>query len=41
MVWLRDSLGYALGLKWVKSIVLMVFTAYLVVSIWGITRYII
>jgi len=38
MVWLRDNLGYALGLKWVKSLVLMVFTAYIVVSIWGITR---
>ena len=38
MVWLRDVLGYALGLKWVKSLVLMLFTAYIVVSIWGITR---
>jgi len=38
MVWLRDNLGYALGLKWVKSLVLIVFTAYIVVSIWGITR---
>ena len=33
----RDKLGYALSLKWVKSIVLMMFTAYLVVAIWGIT----
>ena len=40
MVWLRDKLGYALGLKWVKSLVLIIFTAYLVVSIWGITRYV-
>ena len=30
-------MGYALSLKWVKSIVLMMFTAYLVVAIWGIT----
>ena len=34
---IRDKLGYALSLKWVKSIVLMMFTAYLVVAIWGIT----
>ena len=34
---IRDKLGYALSLKWVKSIVLMIFTAYLVVAIWGIT----
>ena len=35
---IRDKLGYALSLKWVKSIVLMMFTAYLVVAIWGITN---
>jgi len=38
MVFLRDKLGYALNLKWVKSLVLIVFTAYIVVSIWGITN---
>ena len=38
MVFLRDQLGYALSLKWVKSIVLIIFTAYLVVAIWGITN---
>ena len=38
MVFLRDRLGYALNLKWVKSLVLIVFTAYIVVSIWGITN---
>ena len=38
MVFLRDKLGYALSLKWVKSLVLIVFTAYIVVSIWGITN---
>merc|ERR1719471_694902 len=38
MVFLRDKLGYALNLKWVKSLVLIVFTAYIVVAIWGITN---
>lgn len=38
MVFLRDKLGYALSLKWVKSLVLVLFTVYLVVSVWGITR---
>ena len=38
MVFMRDKLGYALNLKWVKSLVLIVFTAYIVVSIWGITN---
>jgi len=38
MVFLRDKLGYALNLKWVKSIVLIVFTAYLVVAVWGISN---
>ena len=38
MVFLRDKLGYALNLKWVKSLVLILFTAYLVVAIWGITN---
>ena len=38
MVFLRDRLGSALNLKWVKSLVLIVFTAYIVVSIWGITN---
>ena len=27
----RDKLGYALSLKWVKSLVLVLFTVYLVV----------
>ena len=38
MVFLRDKLGYALNLKWVKSLVLILFTAYIVVAIWGITN---
>ena len=38
MVFMRDKLGYALSLKWVKSLVLIVFTAYIVVAIWGITN---
>lgn len=38
MVFMRDKLGYALSLKWVKSIVLIIFTAYIVVAIWGITN---
>ena len=37
MVFLRDKLGYALSLKWVKSLVLIIFTAYIMASIWGIT----
>ena len=35
---MRDKLGQALATKWVKSLVLVVFTAYLVVAIWGITN---
>ena len=38
MVFMRDKLGYALSLKWVKSIVLIIFTTYIVVAIWGITN---
>ena len=38
MVMMRDKLGQALATKWVKSLVLVVFTAYLVVAIWGITN---
>jgi len=38
MVFMRDKLGYALSLKWVKSIVLILFTTYIVVAIWGITN---
>ena len=38
MVFLRDKLGAVLGVKWVKSLVLIVFTAYLVVAVWGITN---
>ena len=37
MAFLRDKLGYALSLKWVKSLVLIIFTAYIMTSIWGIT----
>ena len=38
MIFLRDKLGYVLSLKWVKSVVLVLFTTYLVVAVWGITN---
>ena len=38
MIFLRDKLGYLLSLKWVKSLVLIIFTAYIVVAIWGISN---
>ena len=38
MVFLRDKLGHLLSIKWVKSLVLIVFSSYIVVAVWGITN---
>ena len=38
MVFLRDKLGSFLSLKWVKSLVLVIFSSYIVVAVWGITN---
>ena len=38
MIFLRDKLGSLLSRTWVKSLVLIIFTSYIMVAIWGITN---
>ena len=38
MIFLRDKLGALLSRAWIKSLVLIIFTSYIVVAIWGITN---
>ena len=38
MIFLRDKLGSLLSRTWIKSLVLIIFTSYIIVAIWGITN---